>query len=438
RQPQPPPQPPPQPRNLFNGRRALLIAPERNTRALFAARLTELGLETTQKDSPEGALEVLAEAQAQGSQVDVLFMDHRCGRTAACALAASIRACPDFDPPGLIFLSPLGDIKEFDELTRNGFNGFLTKPAAFRQVEMALLQLFKGGPSPRDEYPAGVERKTLLFTPPPMKKDGSRPQVLVVDDNPVNRKLLNAILGKVGYQVWLAENGKQAVEEVSRQRFDAVLMDVQMPEMDGLEATRKIRDRLGGRPLPIIAMTAKTMDQDRERCLQAGMNEYLPKPVIPEVLLRLLASWITDPEGGRRQGGMGAIITNYNVLPVLDQRHFRQLREYAATQDGDFYPELLAFFQGEVRGFLKTLEELRENGGEDRLAALTRWAGSLASVCSGLGSPRLHRLARELESQLSEDMTLPTTQVLHRITGEGNALLVQLERESAGWETRNG
>jgi CheY-like chemotaxis protein len=118
-------------------------------------------------------------------------------------------------------------------------------------------------------------------------------QVLVAEDNVINQKLAVASLEKMGHRVVLVANGKAAVAEVERTRFDVVLMDVQMPEMDGFEATRLIREweRQWGTHLPIIAMTAHAMTGDRERCLEAGMDDYVPKPVSRKRLESALARY---------------------------------------------------------------------------------------------------------------------------------------------------
>jgi CheY-like chemotaxis protein len=113
-------------------------------------------------------------------------------------------------------------------------------------------------------------------------------RILVVEDNAVNQKLALRLLGQMGYQADVAGNGLEAIEALERQRYDVVLMDVQMPEMDGLEATRQIRRQWPERPVRIIAMTANAMQGDREATLKAGMDDYISKPIRVEELIRAL------------------------------------------------------------------------------------------------------------------------------------------------------
>jgi CheY-like chemotaxis protein len=128
----------------------------------------------------------------------------------------------------------------------------------------------------------------------------SRPHVLVVDDNTVNQRLAVLMLERLGYRVDVASDGLEAVEAIDRTDYAAVLMDCQMPGMDGYEATREARRRLGGRRLPIIAMTASVMKEDQERCAAAGMDDFFSKPATLEGLAGLLEHWIGSDETSPR------------------------------------------------------------------------------------------------------------------------------------------
>ena len=116
-------------------------------------------------------------------------------------------------------------------------------------------------------------------------------RILLVEDDPTNHEIAEFLLQDAGYQVDCAENGVEAVTRASTTPYDLILMDMQMPFMDGLEATRRIR-RQGGRPVPIVAMTANAFQEDRERCLRAGMNDFIAKPISPELLLGSIARWL--------------------------------------------------------------------------------------------------------------------------------------------------
>jgi CheY-like chemotaxis protein len=157
----------------------------------------------------------------------------------------------------------------------------------------------------------------------------SRPQVLVVEDNPINQRLALRMLEKLGCRVDIVGNGKEAIDSVTQTSYDVVFMDGMMPEMDGLEATRHIREAESGkreaslgnnemgdacdeRRLPIIAMTANAMQGDREKFLEAGMDDYIAKPITSEVLATILKRWVSE---GPKEAAMSLPQESQNILP---------------------------------------------------------------------------------------------------------------------------
>ncbi|MGD9947925.1 MAG: response regulator [Desulfobulbus sp.] len=170
-----------------------------------------------------------------------------------------------------------------------GFDAFLTKPTRreilFKTIEKLLAT----------EKTAAIRpAKELFITQYSVREEIKQSvRILLAEDNPVNQKLAVLILNKAGYQVDVANNGRKAVDSFTRQpeNFDLILMDVQMPEMDGLEATKELRAR-GFHTIPIIAMTANAMKGDREICLEAGMNDYITKPVKREIIFEIIEKWL--------------------------------------------------------------------------------------------------------------------------------------------------
>jgi CheY-like chemotaxis protein len=142
--------------------------------------------------------------------------------------------------------------------------------------------------------PTGDVRDTVAL------RDTSALRILLAEDNPVNQKVALHMLRRGGYDVSLAENGREAVERVGRETFDLVLMDVQMPEMDGMQATRLIRQLPQAARLPIIAMTAGALDADVQECLAAGMDAHVSKPIDPDPLVRTLLTWVTVDDAAVR------------------------------------------------------------------------------------------------------------------------------------------
>jgi CheY-like chemotaxis protein len=192
----------------------------------------------------------------------------------------------------LVLASSLGRIGEIRGA--DGFVGQLTKPVKASALYEALLQVF-GDRAANRAAPTGGATSS--------EQPGHMPlRILLAEDNAVNQKLALLLLGKLGYEADVAENGFEAIEALERRPYDVVLMDVQMPELDGLEATRRIVERwpAGNRPR-IIAMTANAMLEDRDACLQAGMDDYVAKPIRPDELAAALGR--ARPLAGRVEAG---------------------------------------------------------------------------------------------------------------------------------------
>jgi CheY-like chemotaxis protein len=176
---------------------------------------------------------------------------------------------------------------DVDKCREFGFDRYLKKPVRKDRIIRLLKELLEN----RDDRFLNTQSETNLTekrTEVQKKKEHSL-SILIAEDNPVNQKLIKAILGKAGYQVEIANNGKEAVEKVTDSTgvYDLVFMDVQMPEMDGLDATKMIR-RKGFNTVPIVAMTAHAMAGDREKCLEAGMDGYITKPIKKEIIFKTI------------------------------------------------------------------------------------------------------------------------------------------------------
>ena len=275
-----------------------------------------------------------------------------------------------------------GEDRETRELMLDaGYAACLSKP--FRQATLvsALIELANPGKAaPPVEAitvatPAGRE-------PPKVEPDAyealeSGKLLLLVEDNPVNQKVTLLQLKKMGYAAHAVNNGKEAVEAVSHLPYAMILMDCQMPVMDGFEATHAIRqmDRANARHIPIVAMTANAMKGDRERCLKAGMDDYLSKPVAPDTLKKMLNYWI--PKGA-------------GEMPPIEIHQLRQL----FGDDDDMIRELLHHFQPSVRELLDKLWQSVQDRDEELLADA---AFELKEACSNMGATGMAHLARTLE-----------------------------------------
>ncbi|MBI1824852.1 MAG: response regulator [Planctomycetes bacterium] len=233
--------------------------------------------------SGEEALEILRHNQARGESFDLVLLDVQMPKMDGYEVARRVCELPCYGTPKIIFLSSLGDRKKALEPANPRITTYLGKPLKRSELMDALVTALAdeaGAPQASNDdetYALTTERRRFCA------------RVLLVEDNLVNRKVATGLLRKCGCDVMEAENGRVAIELLNEKSFDMVFMDVQMPVMDGFEATRRIR--ADGRTLPIIAMTAHAMKGDRERCIEAGMDDYITKPVSMERVQEAVAHW---------------------------------------------------------------------------------------------------------------------------------------------------
>ncbi|WP_313953842.1 PAS domain S-box protein [Accumulibacter sp.] len=278
--------PPPQ----LAGKRLLLVIGHATTRRGIARTLESAGAAVAAAESGEAALATLT---AASSSIDLALLDADLPGTDAYGLATRVRAAPGRETIPLLIISARPHRGDAERCRQLGSAEFLAKPFAGDELLQALNRLLDSRPHPG----AAVVSRPLVEERTPSCA------VLLVEDNPVNQQVAKGILEHLGHQVTLAEDGLAAVERLGAGKFDVVLMDMMMPQMDGVEASRRIRaDELttGRRRLPIIAMTANAMKGDREECLAAGMDDYLTKPVHSEELQQLLLKYGAVTAAARR------------------------------------------------------------------------------------------------------------------------------------------
>jgi signal transduction histidine kinase/DNA-binding response OmpR family regulator len=272
----------------LRGMHALIVDDNATNRRIFRQQLAAWGVTSEEAcDSPQ-ALTLLQEAAAQKRLYDFAILDFLMPSMNGIELGRTIKADPLLAPIKLLLLTSVGQRGDGKLAHEAGFDGYLTKPVR-QSYLFGVLTKIMGGASSLSVSPALVTGHTVEE-----EKAQSRFPILIAEDNSVNQKLAVRLLEKLGYRADVAGNGLEAVAAVARVRYAAILMDCQMPEMDGFEATRAIREKERGAAthIPIIAMTANAMRGDKERCLEAGMDDYISKPIKPDDLRTTLAQWI--------------------------------------------------------------------------------------------------------------------------------------------------
>ena len=397
----------------LRGRRVLVVDDNATAREILLELLASMAFQVECVSSGEQALEVLQRSQSGGPPFEIVLLDWRMPGMDGIETAQRIQRAHASAAPKLLMVTAAGLEEIKPSASAVGFQGFLIKPVQPSQLFDAIMSAF--GRPDAQTIAAGDSIEEAKFA------DAS---VLLVEDHDINRQVAAELLVKLGLRVSLARNGNEAVELVQREGFDLVLMDIQMPEMDGMEATRAIRRlEAEGRvlprqsaevsgsssppvALPIIAMTAFAMSGDREKSLACGMNDHLGKPIEPEALVATLRRWLPAKARLRRAGmDQQADHALGDQLPRVPKpvQTLRGLEVAAGLRhvggNRALYQHLLHQFLADHADTEAQLDsELREGQTEQAL----RRVHNLRSVAGNLGANGLHGAASDLEVALRQ------------------------------------
>ena len=271
----------------LTGRRVLLAGKPLTSFRALEAEMLELGMTVATVSDPREVPAALLRGLAKAAPFDLAVLALTPGEDGVFQVSRQLKEDPLLAALPRVLFCYLGASGQAAEAKEAGFSAYLARPLRKAQLK-ATLALVLAPP----EDPQAPPRELVTRHSVQDRAEASRGIILVVEDNPVNRKVALTMLTKLGYAAEVATNGQDAVQALERGRYQTVLMDCQMPVMDGFEATRRIRaQQLGQDRVPIIALTANSMEGDRERCLDAGMDDYLAKPIQKAELKAMLETW---------------------------------------------------------------------------------------------------------------------------------------------------
>ena len=314
-------------------------------------------------------------------------------------LGRLIKADPAIAGVHLIMMTSMGTRGDAGRLEGVGFAAYLTKPVKQSQLFDCLMVVMHRG----DPAEAGVQRIVTRHSLADREKRKAR--ILLAEDNAINRKVALKTLERMGYAAEAVDDGLAAVEALSRRRFDLVLMDVQMPLMDGITATRRIRDAASpilDHEVPIVALTAHAMADDRAACLAAGMNDYLTKPIQPDKLAAVIALWARHEESPPEEPCVGETQA-VACVPVTTRSVVFDEGVLLGLLDGDRQAagEILAEYVVDAPRQVAALREALAAGDAD---AARRQAHSLKGASANVGAQTLRAAAHDVERAAAGDL----------------------------------
>jgi PAS domain S-box-containing protein len=381
----------------LRGKRVLIVDDNATNRDILTRQATMWGMDERQTGSPAEALDWIR----RGGRFDVVILDLQMSEMDGLTLAEEIgRVRADLP------LVALTSIDSIDPSSSAAFAGYLTKPVKPSQLFDALMGLFGGG------LAESGERAAVVAEPDEHLAERLPLRILVVEDNAVNQQLALLLLQKLGYRADVAANGVEALEALERQPYDVVLMDVEMPEMDGVEATRQIRRMGPVEPRPrIIAVTAKALQGERELCLRAGMDDYLTKPIRLHELIEAL----------RRDEDSTAV----PAAPVVDPAVLGGFIASLGARGAKSAVSLIDTFLDHAAAQLASLRQaVQQREAEDA----RREAHTLKSNAAAFGATALETMCRELEVAAGADALDRGADLVPRITSELERVTRELER----------
>ncbi|MDX1482352.1 MAG: response regulator [Woeseiaceae bacterium] len=402
------------------GRRILVVDDNATNREILEQQLGGWRALTETADSAQAGLERLAAARAAGTPFDLAILDIHMPGTDGIELAESIRANDDYRDLKLVILSSIAESIGDDQVAALDISAQLAKPVRQSDLYDALFMVLAG-----EEAAASLSRSKLR------EARALSGTILLAEDNAVNRMVAAGMLESMGLDVIMARDGDEAVRQAANDEVDLILMDCQMPETDGFEATRMIREREaaeGLEKLPIIALTANALKGDRERCLDAGMDEYLSKPFTSEQLHAVLSGFLGDRPVAAAEANTEATVVmddrHAASKPAVDRRALQALAELQQPHDDEFVASVVAAF---CEGAEESRARMSEAVAAQDAARIADIAHGLKSSSANVGATVLSSICAQLETQVREDR-LKESSELHEIFEREMARVLEVLR----------
>jgi len=347
--------------------RVLVVDDSPANRLIMSSQLDQLGVPHESVAGGREAIALLEHAAGTPDAFGIVLLDMMMPGMDGMQTAEAIRSSPKLSGLRMAFVTSAGKVMDSKEMAAAGVSALLTKPVKQALLQSCLLSLLQ---------PAASQSAQKAAQAAPKAKNQKRPffKILLVEDNSANQLVAKMQLKNLGYDVDIAANGLEALDALGRISYDLVLMDCQMPEMDGFTATEELRRREADRKhTPVVAMTANAMAGDKERCIASGMDEYISKPVRPEALRAAIAKWDVD----------------------FDPEPLQNLRDMAGPEDASMVEQVVSEY---LKSASENFSKIKESYSSGNAKALQDSAHALKGASGNVGAKTLQKIAAHLEA----------------------------------------
>ena len=405
----------------LRGRHVLVVDDSENARTVLADMLREMSFEVETAASGQAAIAAVRGTHILNRPYDAVLLDWRMPDIDGIETAKRIRALELVPRPHLAIVTAYGREELFAQIDELGIDLVLVKPVSASALFDALIRMLGGQPEPCKAQHA------VALTPPAALSTLLGASVLLAEDNELNQQVATELLADAGLEVDIARTGRDAVDMALRKSYDIVLLDMQMPEMDGIEAARTLRAMPQFAELPIVAMTANVMQADQDRCLAAGMSDFLGKPIEPDALWRVLLRWvkpvrsipIVQPIATNLRNNLESAtfpaIEGLNTTAGLRRTlgktslYLSMLRTFAEAESGTVQSIRAALSRGDVETAKRITHTLKGSAGNIGAEAILEAASTLDRALAEDTS--VNRMLDELESMLQRQIAAIRTAV---------------------------
>lgn len=383
------------------GKQVLVVDDNAVNREVLREHLKSWGISVIEAGSAGDGLSRAHEALKTGQKIDAAILDMQMPEVSGLMMARTLKADAALKSIPLLLMTSAPLAQDSKTMSEAGFSAYLSKPVSQNVLYNSVVLLL-------GESTAGNSSSTSVITAhTPSERPRSFTRILLVEDNPTNQEVALGILEAMGLQADVANNGLKALEALEAKFYDLVLMDMQMPEMDGIEATKKIRSlesRVKNHEIPIVAMTANAMGSDRERCFEAGMNDFVSKPIDMNILSKVLARWLKQEMAPAPKAFVASAISaapktfDAQALLTRVQGH----RKIALKIAGVFIKDAPA-----------RLDDLRKSLAQSDVKNIQITAHTLKGMAANLSGEAVRQIASEMEeASKTGEIQLIETRVL--------------------------